>query len=825
MERNALLNPVFHRLIALLFFISGIAGLTLQVVWMYKLGLIFGNASYATAATLTSFFLGLAIGGKYWGRKSSKATRPLRLYGLLELGIAFSALLVLPGIEFYQYLYKDIVLLYGNSKVFLITIKFLFSLLVLFVPTVLMGGTFPVLSQFIGSSHLASRATLLYTMNTLGAAIGTFLAGFFLFIQFGVQGTYIVSVCLASLAGIAAIILDKKIPDLESFEKLSNFPKLETKKSSAISISQFQVLAFSTGMLALATETAWIKMFTQVLQNSVYSFSVVLVVFLLSLALGGGYAHYLVKRPYRIQNVLFFLLLFSAFFVGCTPWVFDLMTNGLTYVGSTASWINYLISIFFLGLVVIGIPALILGTIFPYLIKANSILNLVPGNFIGRMVFLNSLGSAIGPLLLGFILIDLVGIWMSIKAISIGYVLLTVYFLKSSETEHSNWKIRTPILVAISILLFASPPLVRLEKGEKLLEAWQSADGIVSVVRSNDNVDMRLNNTYILGDAQSALVEQMQANVPLLIQPKPEKVLFLGMGTGITAGSALNHQVRQVDVVEIVSDVVPASKKYFSQWTNNLFTDNRVRIIRDDARNYLLGTNEVYDVIIGDLFSPWHSGTGGLYTYEHFEKVKQKLDKNGLFVQWLPMFQLTEEDFKSITVTFISVFPNTTFWRTDFSADKPGVALIGKPEGATLVNEVLAKNVKNMISKADSSSNHMAGLFYMGNILPFKDYLAGVALNTENRRSIEFASPKNAKRASAGEDYFMVGDKLIQFLDVLEQLPIEQDPYLEDLPSDELNYVKLGRLYFRYLKAKKENSVLAKQLLQQINEINPAFIK
>ncbi|WP_420575429.1 fused MFS/spermidine synthase [Ekhidna sp.] len=821
MEKKVILNSLSHRPIGLLFFFSGMAGLVMQVVWMYKLGLVFGNASYAAAATLASFFLGLALGGKYWGSRSSKVIRPLRLYGLLELGIALSALLLIPGLKFYEDIYSDVVLLAGDSRSLLTLIKFFFSLLVLFVPTVLMGGTFPVLSQFIGRTHLASRGTLLYTLNTLGAAVGTFLAGFFLFIQLGVQNTYIVSICLAGIIGIMAIILDLYTEAPPSTNQPS---QANPKTTSVLSITQFHIIAFGSGMLALAAETAWIKMFTQVLQNSVYSFSIVLVVFLLSLAIGGAFAHYLVKRSFKIQNIIFFLLLFSILLVGSTPWVFDFMTNGLSYVGMTAAWTDYLISIFFLSLGVIGIPAIVLGTLFPYLIKSNSIFNLVPGTFIGRMVFLNSLGSAVGPILLGFVLIEVVGVWVSIKVIAIGYGVLLFYFLKSSGIGYSSRKITVSAFATVAVLFFSSPQVVRLSDSEQLLGVWQSVDGIVSVVKSDNNIDMRLNNTYILGDAQSTLVEQMQANIPLLIHPEPEQVLFLGMGTGITAGAALNHDVKHVDVAEIVADVIPASKNFFSAWTNDLYTDHRVKIIHDDARNHLLGTKEKYDVIIGDLFSPWHSGTGSLYTLEHFQMVRSKLDSGGLFAQWLPLYQLTQESFESIVATFSKVFPTTTFWRADFSSEKPSIALIGQRTNTRLRNEVLLKNIENVLSDEKNTSLHMAGLFYLGNIEAIRSTIENAPINTDDKRTIEFIAPVATQQANAGKATFLTGPMQAQLYHNLRKVLPNKDPYLVNMPAQELSYIEVGHLYFNYLLLQNEDVEKADSILMEIRTLAPDFL-
>ena len=192
-----------------LFFLSGTAGLILQVVWMYRLGLVFGNAAYATAATLAAFFLGLALGGWFWGNAAARFRRSLTVYGLMELGVALTALLWILGLDFYETHYASVVAVLGGHRSMLILLKFVFSTTLLLFPTVLMGGTFPLLAQYVGEDRrqLASRGTLLYAVNTLGASLGAFFAGFFLLSHYGVSSTYSFAVALAAGIGIAAIML------------------------------------------------------------------------------------------------------------------------------------------------------------------------------------------------------------------------------------------------------------------------------------------------------------------------------------------------------------------------------------------------------------------------------------------------------------------------------------------------------------------------------------------------------------------------------------------------------------------------------------------
>ena len=820
-----------------LYFLSGVTGLVLQVVWLYRLGLVFGNAAYATAATLAAFFLGIAIGGWYIGNASTRFKRPLTGYGLMEIGIALTALLWLPAIGFYEAHYAGLVGFLNGNQGLLTVMKFLFSTSLLLLPTVLMGGTFPVLAQYVGAGKslgkLASRGTVLYAVNTLGASLGAFLAGFFLIRTVGVKATYNIAMLTATAIGFGAIILDR-LPFWRSGETAdSNSKKAKAPPkpavpglSSGLNYRQFVAIAFASGLLALAAETIWTRMFAQVLQNSVYSFSAILVVFLIALGVGGLLAHILVRLSLPVVPSILGLLLLSALLIGLSPLVFNKFTDGLSYLAAGSSWAGYLKAVFKLSFIVVFPPTMVLGAVFPYLLKAAPGIRDLPGRFVGKLVLLNALGGTVGPILAGFFMLDLIGLWNSLKIIAMLYAVVA-YWLLLPHKETFKTAVRVlPLATVFIIIVIANPPLVRLGPGQKLLATWQSSDGVLTVVESAGNIQMRLNNFYVLGDSHSALVEQMQAHVPLLLHPSPGKTLFLGMGTGITAGAALNHEVDKAVVVELVAKVIPAAKKYFSPWTNGLFTDNRVQIISDDARNYLLGSGDRYDVIIGDLFTPWHAGTGSLYTIEHFQQARAKLQEGGLFAQWLPLYQLTPESFDVILATFTAVFPQVTLWRADFSATGASIVLIGQEAGARLSQQVLQRNIVHVLGRESATGDHMAGLFYLGNAIALKDRLATVKLNTDDQRTIEYQAPVLAQEVSAGKNTFVVGQELTRlFTTLATNLPPAQDPYLAGLPPEELRYVDVGLLYFRYLQLNEAgNKGGADSLLVKINNLAPDFL-
>ena len=817
-----------------LFFLSGTAGLIFQVVWMYRLGLVFGNAAYATAATLSVFFLGLAIGGRFFGNIGARLKRPFRVYGVMELGIALTAFLILPGLDLYEMYYVEVVSFLGGSKSALLLAKFFFGALLLLPPTFLMGGTFPILAQYIGKNrrYLERRGTILYAVNTLGAALGAFFTGFYLIREYGVSSTYGLALILVTFVGVLAIVLDKFYVSYSvapSAAEVRSKSKKHNERSTKLSYTQFAVVAFFSGVLALSAETLWTRMFAQVLQNSVYSFSAILVVFLLALAFGGFVAHLLVRSRIPSKSALAILLSVSAILVGVSPYVFNIATNGLGYLAMGTSWYAYVWAVFKLAFLVVLPPTVVLGAVFPFLLKVAPMIDKPSGRIVGRLVLFNSTGSFVGPVLSGFVLLDTLGLWGSIKIVAVSYGILAILAsLSLYGRKKIGWAL-IPFTVILGILVLKNPPIVRLDADETLLDSRQSSDGVVSIVQLPKNIQMRLDNFYVLGDSGSLLVEQMQAHIPLLIHPAPKKVVFLGMGTGITAGAALQHEVEKVVAVELVSNVIPAAQRYFAPWTNGLFNDERVTIVADDARNYLLGTREQFDVIVGDLFTPWHAGTGSLYTLEHFKEAKKRLSPGGIFAQWLPMYQLTSENFDIIAATFASVFPQVTLWRADFSGTRASIVLIGQETGTPLDENILRQNSVHVVGGQGSSTkdDHMAGLFYIGNLDAVRNRLSGIRPNTDDKRSVEFEAPILSQQANAGRANYIVGTELQNFLKELAgNLPPEEDPYLSNLPPDEIRYVKIGSLYHRYIQlinVGKDKE--AKIVLERIQLLAPDFLK
>lgn len=774
--------------------ISGAAGLIFEILWFKDLAVVFGNTAYAAAAVLSVFFLGLAAGGRYWGERCARTSRPLRLYGFLELGIAGSALLFLALVEVYRQLYEAIFdPLSGAGGV---AVRLLLSGAVLFPPAFLMGGTVPALAQRVvrTPAGLGTWASLLYGLNTLGAAGGALLAGFVLPVLLGFRGSYGVAVALSTIAGVTALATDREGLDGQPREHVSHDVATPTPLSGAVLLP----IAFLSGFLTLGAEVLWTRLLSQVLNNSTYAFSAILTTFLVAIGLGSLVARAVLRRPTYAMPALMWTLVMSGGAVVLSSLVFVRVTRGLMPLAVGPDWFHYVRSVFAASAALLFVPAVLMGLAFPLLFFLAPAQHRAPGDALGRLLAVNSLGSIAGALCTGFILLDALGYWRSLLVLAGTY--LTLGAVVGAAAPRQTMAIRAAGLVTVSLIvilaLSGAPPVVNLAAGEQLVSLEEGSGGTVTVVRSGENLVMRLNNSYVLGDTRSSAVEQLQAHLPLLLHPAPTNVFFLGLGTGITAGASLEHPVKRVVAAELLPEVVDAAREHFQPYLNGLFEDPRVRVVADDGRSYLAGNKDQYDVIVSDLFTPWHAGTGSLYTLEHFRIVRERMHVGGIFAQWLPLFQMSRTEFFIIARTMQAVFPQVTVWRGNFSPTEPIVALVAQSQVIPLDQTALTRSAERLPSPVwGKRQDHMVGLFYAGNMMGILSSLAHQPMNTDDRPVIEYLAP----RLQAGGNSRFVGVQLEGFLQqLLDSLPPERDPLLAGLPKRERTYVRAGFDFFRY---------------------------
>ncbi len=793
-----------------LFFVSGFTGLVYEVFWLKKLALLFGHTSLATATTLATFFLGLTVGSAVWGRRCVQARFPLITYAILEAGVALSALLCFFLVEFYFFIYSPLFQLFGSYPAIFLVVKLLLAMVILFPTAFFMGGTFPVMSQYWVRSPatFGQTASLLYAVNTLGGALGAYTAGFHLPLLFGYRKGYFLTITVTAVVALLAWWIGRHLPGLTlPVLKREDISARGVESTAYFPFGTIWVLAFLSGFVALGLEVLWVRMFAQVLQNSVYSFSMILTVFLISLSFGSMLAGFLARSKIASQFVLFVLLAGSGFLVGLAPFIFAYITDGLEYQGREIDILNMFKSVS----LVIFLPGVFLGSIFPYLMKISEPLTQNAGKTVGNVAAFNTAGGILGSLITGFLFLDFFGLWATIRIMAFVYLLTALFVAESIHGKKWYYRL-VPVLgifLLVSVLEISRLPLMKIDPvqmDEYLVEAWQGSSANVAVIKQNGFLKIVVNSHYTLGGVGYREAEEFQAHLPLFLHPKPESVFFLGMGTGITAGASLQHPVKKVVVSELIPEVVEASKKYFEPYTYGLFSDSRVKVIAEDGRNYLLGTKETFDLIIADLFLPWKSGVGNLYAHEHYETVLARLKNGGFFAQWIPLYQISGKEFGTIVRTMLNVFPMLTLWRGDFLSLQDVVLLIGHKnreslDPNSLEERFLSTSISDQVARTFFTSTCqfpietplLPLLYYCGNLSDGRSLFDNFPVNTDDRPLVEYYAPLRNWKQVGKESPFFVRFELFNFLDqLLHAAPLREDRYMEKFTDRTHSLVHTG---------------------------------
>jgi spermidine synthase len=754
---------VVKPLLWLCFTLSGAAALALELLWVRSASLVAGATATTAATVLASYFAGLGLGATFARRGTAY---PVRRYGALELAAAglalasygvFAASASEPGqrvLEAGGWLARTLVV----------------SLAVL-PATVAFGATLPTLAPALAiPSNVGSRGGVLYSLNTLGGAGGIAAMGFGLPPAIGVWTSYLAAAATSAIAGSLALwVGDDELPPRAA----------TTARPSAL---RLRAAAFVTGFLAIGLEVLWIRLFAQVLHNSVYSFAAVSIVVLLAIALGAALGAAFLRRiaPERVAAGA---LLSAGIATVCGLWSFVYWTGGLAYFGMRTGLLEYVLRIILLAAATAGPAALASGAVLPALWAASGNPESV-SRPIGEITSANLFGAVLGALGTAFLGIPLVGVRTLFLLAAVTYVAL------ADAAIGAGIALRGLVYVVLLFIATFDPvraPLAHLGPGESLRAILEGPSGVVTVVDTGDDMQLRLDNYYVLGGTAAERGERRQGLIPLLLHSAPRRVAFVGLATGISASAATALGIPDVTVIELVPEVTKVARNYFAPWNAHVLDARGVALVIDDGRRYLTATSSRFDVVVSDLFIPWHAGAGSLYTREMYAAVSRRLGPGGIFCQWLPLYQLTREEFDVIARTFLAVFPNVTLWRNDFYPDRPVIGLVGSADPLTVDLDSVGARIGALPEWArDSllSSGRSLAMVYLGNLSLAPDVAGRGVLNTDDRPLIEFLAPRLTRMSALGDKDWFTGESLDAFAEAMASHPaMESDKTLPPTES------------------------------------------
>lgn len=788
-----------YRFIFILFFSSGFTSLVFEVIWERALTQVFGTTSLALSTLLTAFMAGLALGSHLGGRFADRIKRPLVVYGLLEGAIGVYALLIPPMLGVLPALYGVLFDHFIDDFVVFSALRFIAVFAILVIPTTMMGATLPLISQWTArhNARFQGTAGVLYAVNTLGACSGALLAGFVLLPALGLSLTntiFAVSnfVLCATVLAFAAW-LPRAEADSEDAEDPDEFDDWESVATTPLSsASRMAIIAgFGlAGFVSMSYQVLWTRAYVIVLGSSTYSFTVILTTFLFAIAAGSALMSTLVHRLSRpaywlaLTQTGFALAATVTFFVmdDLPVWLFGRLREDI----GTASEI-YLYQ-FGLVAVVVFVPIFLQGMAFPLVIRALAASRERIGKEVGRAYSLNTVGAITGSFIAGFALLPALGLRASLTVtVAINLLLgfgFTVIALKQRNLEKPAIAALIGLTALATTALLAAPTIdeVKLTRGlfrtywarqlfdhEKLQrdnpELLFYADGLTattSVEKRGNLRTLKSNGKPEASDGADMSTQILVALTPFLIRTMNdvpignESCAMVGYGSGVTAGAALQWPLERLDVVEIEGTMIEASR-FFDHVNHKPLEDPRTRVIESDGRNFLEYTQDTYDVIVSEPSNPWIAGVASLFTVEHFDRARRKLNDRGTFAQWVQLYEIRPENVQVVVATFLESFEHVVA----FSSMPKGtdLMLIGSREPMHFPASGFEKAWEDETIRAEleragiERPMDLYGLMFM-NRQELEDFARGAPLNTDDNGLLEFRAPRDLIRYDVGDRFF-----------------------------------------------------------------------
>ena len=681
-------------IIRFVFFLSGFCSLVLENLWVHHLTLIFGGTTLAVVTVLSAYMSGLALGSYFGGRWSNSVHHPARVYGLLEGAVALYAMAfpwLLKSLPFFEN-----ILLETSSGWGILVLRFLLCSLFLLVPTSLMGATLPILSRFVAfhRTNSSSEVGILYSLNTFGAVFGTLGSGFFLLPYLGLHSTLLVVCTLLFLvAGCMFVSARPPLPNESSpiWDKTDEYEEPSEALfpgffSPYLSVFVLTSIAISGG-LAMGCQVLWTRSLSMVIGSSTYSFTLILSIFLASLALGAHWGSRLVQNTSQLLSSWSSLLFVNACFVMGGSLVFE-------YLPGLFTWLVYQthvlqntdpIALFAVksgvAAIPIALPTFCMGSFFPIALKLYQKNPKTLGSQVGKLYAMNTLGAIIGSVLVGFFFLPTLGIKNSFLVFSLFYLSVSVFLALLADRKFSRRLVPLCLLFGLLFLFAPDWNSEALNAGAFRLSQLDSSSQVSAIKRSNVLFYKEGVNTTVavlrygkrerilkvngktdgsaVGDAPTQIA---LAVYPLLHHPSPENVLLIGWGTGMTAGAALQFPIRSLTAVELEPAIVRASN-YFRPWNMSPLRDSRLQLLYNDGRSFLATTRKQFDVIISEPSNPWIHGVANLFTIEFFQQVRHRLSPQGIFCQWLQSYEISNQNYLAVLRSLSHVFSHVTVFK------------------------------------------------------------------------------------------------------------------------------------------------------------------
>ena len=797
----------------LLFVGSGCAAMIYEVVWLQLLQLIIGSTAASLGVLLGTFMGGMCLGSLLLPRLVSGRWHPLRVYAVLELGIGAIGLAILFGIPEIEEVYSRFAV-HGPPGILL---RAAVAGACLLPPTLLMGATLPAIARWVESGpEGVSWLGFFYGGNIAGAASGCLLAGFYLLrVHDMATATWVgfgLNMVVAAVALALAAVQPRGLPTAD--------PVASGGAGRAVgSWAVYPTIALS-GMSALGAEVVWTRLLSLMLGGTVYTFSLILAVFLIGLGIGSGFGAFLARRSGSAQVALGAC---QWLLTGAIAWTALMISGSLPYWPiqpglSSSPWYTLQLDLVRCLWAVLP-PACLWGASFPLALAAVASRGQDPGRLVGGVYAANTLGAIAGALAFSLVLIPGIGTAGAERAL-IGLAAAAA-------------------LVTLAPLLRATPGAVRLGGASALAGAmglagwlawgvspmpWETvafgrqapmvmslsapgaakpAPGVPSnpdisltYVGEGRNVTVAVTETkqgyrnfHGAGKVQASTapsdmrLQVMLGHIPALVHKKPESVLVVACGAGITAGSFVLHpDVKRIVICDIEPLVPTIVAPMFGEENNHVVDGiarenphtvdgKQVEVVYDDGRHFLRTTREKFDIITSDPIDPWVKGCAAMNTVEYYQMCRDHLKPGGIVSLWFPLAESDQEATRSLIATFFQVFPDGILWSNEREGYGYDAILFGQAEPTVIDVDALQRRLARPDHRLVKQSLGEVGLWerkgvdgeeepnegidllatYAGQASLLKEWSRGAQINTDRNLRLQFLAGMSLNSSTGHE--------------------------------------------------------------------------
>jgi spermidine synthase len=765
-------QPATRGLVAL-FAASGASGLMLEIVWSRMLGWVLGGTTWSVMTILVAFMGGLGLGAIFWGYRAGHHARPLRLFGLLEVSIGLYTLAVpflfgeLAG--FFELASRVV----GERPAGVVALRVVTAALALAPPTLLMGGTLPILTRFAaaGTREPGRTAGLLYAVNTAGAVAGCFATGCLLISWLGVVETNLLAAIVDIGVGVTALLWDRRSAPIVTGGPVETTPT---------SLPVFGVAALSiagvSGFCGLAYEVLWARgLLAAITDDTTYAFTLMLTAFLAGHALGAGIAGRRDRgaRPEHTARSLGIAQLLAAAAALLSLPILALVyepINRVPFVEAMSFWGARIPFHQLISLAVLAPAAAFLGASFTLAARLYVGQGRPVGASTGRLYGFNTLCAIAGAVVATAWLIPALGAQRALMLLAVSQAGLGVLAILGLGGRRKGWPRRAlvtalgAVTVAaaceLNLLLPISGIYAKHEPGNLLYLLEGSGAAITVHQRHPGDRVISINGVNVAGtNPVLKATQRLQAHLPACLHRSPRSVLQIGFGSGGTCYSvSLHRDVQSIEVVELNPDVLLVAREWFGDVNHGVLDDPRVRVRIADAKSHVAVTAQTYDLILSDSTHPRFRGNAALYARDYFANCSRRLGPGGIVSTWLPLYGLSVDDIRDILKSVQSVFPHVQVWYAN-CAPHENTIVIASRQPLAVVPAVLAQRLAEPAVAADladvgiTSATELLDFFMLGD-QAVSQFTRHGRLNTDDHPRLEFRAPQTLRRKQSWVDNF-----------------------------------------------------------------------